>query len=299
MIGVAAHLPALVLAVLAMVGPSEEFQRGRTAFLRGEYERAITTIQPLLYPDLRLESEDEVVQAHRLLGVSYLFEKKPEMARKEFRKLLELDPDYRFDPILDPPAVVDFFNDVLREQQSELGDIETRLKKREAEMARRKTQVVERRIERRSFALNFVPFGVGQFQNQQRGKGWLFFGIEATMATTSIAALVTNFAIYGVRPLRPCLDMTLPLPDGSTGTCPADRIDHSGENQSRNLTRIQVISGGLFFATAIWGVIDSIRNFQGEVTVGETIADPRANTSLRLMPVVTPLAQGLAATISF
>jgi Flp pilus assembly protein TadD len=119
---------AVLLATLHMAStPSQEFDRGRTAFLRGEYERAVTIIYPLLYPDLRLESESDVVQAHRILGVSYLFENKQNDARDEFRKLLELSPDYRFDPLLDPPKVVEFFNGIVREQQAQLGDIDIRL----------------------------------------------------------------------------------------------------------------------------------------------------------------------------
>jgi hypothetical protein len=289
----------LVVSALALTGPSEEFQRGRTAFLRGEYQRAIKTLTPLLYPELRLESEDEVIQAHRLLGVSHLFEHQPDQARVEFRKLLELAPDFRLDALLDPPRVVDFFNDVLREQQSELGDIEARLKKREAEMARRNGQVLERRIERRSFLLNFVPFGVGQFQNQQRRKGWLFFGTEAALAGTSMAAFVTNFALYGIKPVRPCLDPVLAGPDGRPGQCTRERIDHSGEDVSRNLTRVQMISGGLFFAVAIWGVVDAIRHFQSEVTVGETLAGPPPITSFRIVPSLSPRVDGAGLALTF
>lgn len=299
MIGGAAPLPSLLLVALAVAGPSEEFQRGRTAFLRGEYQRAITTIQPLLYPELRLESEEEVIQAHRLLGVSYLFEKQPDTARKEFRKLLELDPDFRFDPILDPPRVVDFFNEVLREQQSELGDIEARLKKREAAMARTQMRTIERRIERHSFAVNFVPFGAGQFQNQQPAKAWAFLGVEAALATTSVAAFVTNFARFGVRPRRNCLDNLQAQPDGSPGVCPPDRIDYSDENTSRNLTRVQVASGGLFFAVAIWGVVDAIRHFQSEVNIGESLPDPPPTTGLRVDPLLGPGANGAALSFIF
>ena len=303
-----ALLPALTLALLgplalvpprALLRPSDEFQRGRTAYLRGEYQRAINTIRPLLYPELLLETEDEVVQAHRLLGVSYLFEKQPDMARKEFRKLLELDPDFRFDPILDPPRVVDFFNDVIREQQTELGDLDARLKKREAALARKNIEIVERRIERRSFVLNFVPFGAGQFQNQQRRKAWAFLGVEGALAATSVTALVANFAIYGVRPRRGCLDPVQAQEDGSPGVCAPERIDHSDEDLSRNLTRLQVASGAVFLAVAVWGVIDAIRNFRGEVVVGETLAEPQPATGFRLLPLQTPLSEGAALTLAF
>ena len=220
-LGLSLRLSALAVTALALADPSEAYDRGRTAFLRAEYQRAITTLEPLLYPELRLESEDEVVQAHRILGVSYLFENQPDHARSEFRKLLELAPDFRFDPLLDPPRVVDFFNQVVREQQDELGDIESRLKKREAELARRSSQVLERRIERRSFLINFVPFGAGQFQNQQRRKAWVFFATEAALAATSIAAFVTNFSLYGVRPIRPCLDPPTTNPSGTPWVCPS------------------------------------------------------------------------------
>lgn len=296
---VAAAWPALAVTVLALASPSQEFERGRTAFLRGEYQRAINTLHPLLYPELLLESEEEVIQAHRLLGVSYLFENKPDQARNEFRKLLELAPDFRFDALLDPRRVVDFFNEVLREQQNELGDIEARLKKREAELAKRNGRVVERTIERRSYLLNFVPFGAGQFQNQQASKGWLFFGAEAALAATSVAAFVANFALHGIRPQSGCLDPVQPQMDGSSGVCPTDRIDRAPENQSRNLTRIQVVSGGLFYAVAIWGIVDAIRHYKSESIVGEKLAGPPPVTTLRITPSVTPLAQGGALTLTF
>jgi hypothetical protein len=317
--------PALLVAALALSNPSDEFDRGRTAFFRAEYQRAISTLEPLLYPELKLESEEEVVQAHRMLGVSYLFENQPDHARSEFRKLLELQPDFRFDPLLDPPRVVDFFNGVVKEQQDELGDIEVRLKKREAALAAQNSRVIERRIERRSFVLNFVPFGAGQFQNQQKRKGLIFLGIESALLATSLATFATNFALYGVRPVRPCFDQPETQPSGAPWVCPPDRIDHSGEDFSRTLMRVQVASGVLFFAVAAWGIVDAIRNFQGEVVVGETTAGPQpapAPASVpvsslgtpetdaapprrpppsvrRLMPSFAPLAQGGLLSLTY
>jgi hypothetical protein len=312
------YFRTLTVLALALATPSEEFERGRTAFLRGEYERAVSIIHPLVYPDLRLDSEAAVIQAHRMLGVSYLFENKPDEARSEFRKLLELAPDYRFDPFLDPPTVVEFFNGIVREQQRELGDIEMRLKKREDELARRSNQILERRIEQRSYVVNFIPFGAGQFQNQQRRKGWAFLGVEGGLAVVSVAAFATNFALYGARPVRPCLDTVAPDPmTGAPGLCPTTRVDHSGEDVSRDLTRVQVITGGLFFAVAIWGIVDALGNFRDEVPAGEIyvpgaprpappVSPPASSpasvspaTSMRLGPMLGPFAQGAALTLTF
>src|SRR5436190_16967835 len=199
-------LAALAGALMA-VGPTvpvagqpaarEAFDRGRTAFGRAEYQRAIEILYPLLYPEVLLDSEGEVVQAHRMLGVAYLFENKPDEARREFRKLLELRPDYRFDPLLDPQRVVDFFNGVLKEEETTIAEMEARRRQRElGEEQKRRRQAMRLhlpptilRYERHSFAVNFIPFGAGQFQNGQRRKGWVFLGAEAALAAVSVGAL--------------------------------------------------------------------------------------------------------------
>jgi len=286
---------ALFLATLNVAStPSQEFERGRTAFLRGEYERAVSLIYPLVYPDLRLESEVDVLQAHRMLGVSYLFENKQAEARDEFRKLLELAPDFRFDPLLDPYKVVEFFNGIVREQQAQLGDIEIRLKKREQELNRHTGQILERRIERRSYAINFIPFGAGQFQNQQRAKGWVFFGVEAGLASISLATFVTNFALYGAAPIRTCLDPTAPA-----GMCPTNQINHSDENTSRKLLDVQVATGAAFFVVALWGMVDAFRNFRPEVPLGETYVPANPTGAWRLAPNLDSTTRGAALALTF
>jgi hypothetical protein len=269
--------------------PAEEFERGKNAFARGEYGRAVQLLSPLVYPDVRLETEGEVVQAHRMLGVASLFENDPESARREFRKLLELRPDYRFDPLLDPKLVVDFFNVVVKDEEAELAAIEAKRRRREEELLARQRREAERlraqqavvlRYDHHSYAVNFIPFGAGQFQNGQRKKGWMFFGAETALAGVSVAAFVTNFALFGIAPHRRC---TVPQPTDANGLpqkCPTMDIDRSDEDLSTNLLRVQVATGALFFATAIWGVVDSLRHFEGDV-------------------LITPAPNGLAATVRF
>jgi len=280
----------------ARTTPHEAFDRGRTAFGRAEYKRAIDLLHPLLYPEVLLDSEGEVVQAHRILGVSYLFTGRGEEANREFHKLLELRPDYRFDPLLDPQQVVDAFNAVVKEEETEIVAIEARRKRRDQEIAARlqrearlhppATTIV--RYERHSYLLNFVPFGAGQFQNGQRRKGWLFFGVETALAAISVGAFTSNFALYGANPHRKCLQ-----PVDPTDACPNGAIDHSQEDTSRTLLRVQVISGGLFFAAAIWGVVDAVRHYQRDVLMTEPAAPPSAGVQVGLTPF------GLSAALRF
>jgi hypothetical protein len=292
---------ALVAALLAAgpktaqpPTPREAFDRSRTAFGRAEYGRAIDMLHPLLYPEVLLDSEGEVVQAHRMLGVSYLFENRPDEARREFRKLLELRPDYRFDPLLDPQRVVDFFNGVVKEEEAAIATMEARRRQREQELLLRRQR--EQRLhtaapivmvyERRSFAINFIPFGAGQFQNGDRRKGWMFLGVESALAAISVGAFAANFALYGVAPQLPCMNTNL------GGECPAALIDHSGEERSQTLLRVQLVSGGLFFAVAAWGIVDAIRHFQPDTLLARQAAPAPRDSSFRL--TLTPNGLGAA-----
>ena len=268
---------------------ADELRRGKNAFDRGEYDRAIEILRPLLYPEIRLESEGQIVQAYRMLGVAELFQGHNEAAADEFRKLLQVRPSYRFDPLLDPPLVVDLFNGVLHSHESELATLEA--KQREAALARQREReqceklragpsVIEQRFARNSFLINFVPFGAGQFQNGQRGRGWAFLAAEVTLAAVSVAAFSTNFALYGARPTRGCRYDTRATP------CLPGDIDHTDEDRSRWLLRTQVASGAAFFVAVAWGVADALYHYRPETPLAPS-GQPTAKSSVpRLLPVL-------------
>jgi hypothetical protein len=174
---------------------------------------------------------------------------------------------------------------VLQDYEAELNKITARRtqaemeerRQREAlERARNGPTVIEKRLVRHSFSINFIPFGAGQFQNGQRRKGWAFLISESTLALVSVGALTTNLALYGFRPHRRCLsvtDVTLPCTP-----------DYKEERRSQLITRVQVVSGGLFFAVAAWGIADAILHFKPEVPLA------RADASLAGSLQVAPLA---------
>ena len=308
-------LGAVVVAALVAAGPTgvlpvaptsphDAFDRGRTAFERAEYKRAIEILSPLLYPEMLLDSEGEVVLAHKMLSVAYLFENKPDDARREFLELLRQRPSFRFDPLLDSQRVVTFFDAVLKEHQAEIARFKKLKDEKDAAIAARNQRTLEQlqapptivRYERHSLAVALIPFGAGQFQNGERRKGWWFFGVETALAAVSLGAFVTNFALYGVSPENGCLDMN--NPDGVL--CPDGSIDHSQQETSQLLTRIQVGAGAAFWAVAIWGVIDAVRNFKQDVPLpdgnrnGVRSATPAHPDSFRL--TLSPSGLGAAWT---
>ena len=284
----------LFLTILFQAAPSasaEELQRGKNAYDRGEFARAVEIIRPLLYPEIRLQSDSQIVIAHRVLGVAYLFEKKAGEAKLEFHKLLQLAPDYHFDPLLDPPEVFDFFNQVRKEYSHELAQLEARRHEQEkarqrdreeCEKARGGPTVIEKRVGRNSFAVNFLPFGAGQFQNGHRKKGWTFLAVESLLGAASVAALATNLAVYGLRPHRACryeVDAT---------ACPPEAIDHTEEDRSRLLTQAQVATGAMFFAAVAWGIADAIYYYRPETQLAAADAPQATKPSwqLRFSPTV-------------
>ena len=274
---------------------ADELRRGKNSFDRGEYGRAIEILQPLLYPEIRLESEGQIVEAYRMLGVAELFQGHNEAAAQEFRKLLQVRPAYRFDPLLDPPQVVDLFNEVLHAHEAEVASLEA--KQREASLARQREReqcdklragptVIEKRFARNSFLVNFIPFGAGQFQNGQRGKGWAFLVAEATLAAVSVAAFSTNFALYGARPKRTCKFDTGATP------CPPGDIDHTDEDRSHWLVGTQVASGAAFFAAVAWGLADALYYYRPETPLASP-GPPTAKSNLpRLLPILAGEALG-------
>ncbi len=280
------------------IGPSpaaDELRRGKNSFDRGEYGRASEILRPLLYPEIRLESEGQIVEAYRMLGVAELFQGDNDAAAQEFRKLLQVRPAYRFDPLLDPPQVVDLFNGVLRAHEAEVATLEA--KQREAALARQRDReqceklragptVVEKRFGRNSFAVNLVPFGAGQFQNGHRIKGWTFLTVEALLAAVSVAAFSTNFALYGTSPTRKCLR------DTGAAPCPPEDIDHTDENRSRWLLRTQVASGAAFFVAVAWGISDALYYYRPETSLAATPSGQASASVPRLLPVLLGNALG-------
>jgi len=279
-------VPAIPAPTVAAAPVVATFDDGAIAFGRGEFGRAIEILRPLLYPEIQLESEGQVVQAHRMLGVAYLFENHSDDARQEFLRLLELRPDYRFDPLLDPVGVVNFFNTVLAEKEGEIAELQRRARLAEEAERRRNarkttTVAVERHYAHHPAALNFVPFGAGQFQNGQSGKGWGFLVSEATLGLVSVSAFVANFAVYGLTPRIGCTVDVSP--------CPAGAEDRTDQNRSQLLTQVQMVSGGLFFAVAAWGIVDAVVNHRSLVP----IPAPREKARKpRLDPQVFPAVVG-------
>jgi hypothetical protein len=285
----------VVLALLGMAAPADaassaQLALARSQFAHGEYKKVVDTLEPALYPLAHISDEDELKEAHYLLGTSYFFLDRQEPARQEFTALLFLDPSRELDPAADDPRVYQFFTKLKSGLKEKLDWINQQKKREEAERSRPSREVViTRTIHDPAPAIsNFIPFGYGQFRNHQTGKGILFLVTEFLAAGTSIGTAAYQVGTYG-------------LPSRYTTQSDADTI--------RFLRASQVISGGLFIALYALGTWDAFANRPPPVEEKRTEqilpvpppgpAPAKPQSELRLVPILAPHAAGVGAEWRF
>jgi hypothetical protein len=286
-VAVALNVAVTVSAAAAKASPSLDphnaFVEGRLAYERGDYADAVATLGPLVYPTIELDSEDAVVETHRLLALSYYFMKREPEAEQEVAALLTLRPSYELDPVVDPPAAVRFFHSIrlrqedrlreIRQRQLEEEERKRREQERRAEEAHAKAErvYVERTVEHHSRWVALVPLGVGQFYNHHKLAGALFLGSQALMAVSWSAF---TLAIY------------LKYPNG---TVPQGEID-----EARTLQGLQIGSGAAFWALVVAGIIDAQVRFVSQfVTDERELPRPPEKKKVSLLPMFAPGLYGL------
>src|SRR5262249_46219973 len=122
---VVAFLPLGAGAAPATPPATFQLARARAEFERGEYQRVVDSLAPEIYPKNKIVNAEALKEAHYLLGSSYFFLGRQELARQEFTALLFLDPGHDLDPALDPPRIYAFFQTLKRDLAEKLRTIES------------------------------------------------------------------------------------------------------------------------------------------------------------------------------
>ncbi len=266
--------------------PQAALELGRGAYEHGDYQGAIDTLRPLLYPTIELGNEEAVVEAHRLLALCYFFEKNEKLAEEEVSALLAMRPSYQLDPIVDPPVAVRFFQTVRQKQEERLRQIRERqleeaqraaleeAKKQAQVRARAKEIYVDRRVERHSRLIATIPFGVGQVQNGNRGLAIFLAVSEVLLGTASLSLFVAIDQNY-----------------------PNGRFQHGQEGTVSALQISQQVTGWGFWATVAAGIIDAHVRYKPFVVIDQKDAPSRALTApppkVTLSPVLSPALIGI------
>jgi hypothetical protein len=282
----ASYLVAAALAAFAAVlgaaagtaaaSPSQDLERLRQSFREHDYQSARVLATYLLYPDEKLAQPVDLVEAHVILGASDFETGHRAEAKLEFEKALQIQPEKTLTDML--------FSEARARRDAELRKIAD---ERERIRKYRESLVV---VERRSFGVNFVPFGAGQFQNKQPGRGVLFATSQGVAAGISVGIFVYLAGKYGI---------VANVPPG----------DFPGVRQ---LEQVEIGAGVAFWALYTWGVVDSLLHYkprvqvEGDDSLLPPLAEPpdarkpRPKTSLgdrlHLAPMLTPHGGGIGLT---
>lgn len=277
-----------IAALLALAGPAaatpaQELDDAREQFRAGKFGDALRSLNYLLYPQPRLSQEDDLLEAHVLLAVSAFETGDRKTATREFEEALFLDPGVTLDKLLFSESAREFFDDVRQDvEEREERDAEARrlAALNEELQAALDAMVV---IEKRPYYINFIPFGAGQFQNEERGKGLFFAASQGVTGGLSAGIWLYLVGEYG-------------LP----GKVPPEEA-----TRALNLQRVEIVAGGLCLGLMAWGIVDSLLNYEPSVQqapdeslLPEKFRKKKAPppASFRLEPTVLPGGAGLSLT---
>jgi len=210
------HLPESAAAALF---------RASAAYEYGDMNQVVESARPVT-EGLLPASSYEQVQALRLLGIGLYLTHRPLGAETAFTQLLRKDPTMRLDPTSTRPEVVAFFES-LRQQQ------------------------IARQSSARKVVWNFIP-PVGQFQNEDKVKGWIILGV----GVASFASLVTS-------------DLLL------RSWSHEDKTADPHHDAAVAMRKVNWVSAGVLAAVYVYGVFD------GLIGYSKPLQEDNASASLR------------------
>lgn len=277
----------------------------RINFEVGKYEDALNRARERI--DRGGLMQRELLELHKIAGLSAFALGQTSDAERHFGAVLRLDPDFALDPFVVPPPAISLFEKIRKDMGATLDAIryEKRLRaERESKEAealakqkaleeeeRRRLEVMAaaaaaRTIERRSFLVNFVPFGAGQFQQGRTVMGVVLAVSEGLFALTSIVGYWAYNGLIDIR--KTTLDDRLTPAQITERGIPRSRVEEATVYQW-----MQLGGGAAFYTAYTFGVVDAIYHHESEVVVDPST--PKA--SLNLLPLTGGAGAGL--TVKF
>ncbi len=295
-----ASAPAFAQAVA-----EREVEICRTLFDTGKYQearaRALSSLATLAFADA------QKIELHQYAGAASFNLGSIDNAKASFLEVLRLNPDFELDPFRFPPPAVKLYESVRKSNAEELEKVrqlivvakeKARLEaKAKAEAAAREKltsppQNVVIRTVRTNILVNFLPFGVGQFQQGRVGLG-------VTLAISeSLLAIVSIVGFWAIESLFENIVYELPdrvTADNKPFRFSLRRIPERQRTVAENWRAVKYGAGAGFYAVWLAGVIDALLHHQPE-TSSEVRQGP---AGLGASISFSPNAGGASAAVTF
>lgn len=305
----------LPCAAAQPLSAKQQVEKARSLFEHGDFRQALDFARGTL--SSQNFEDPQRLAMNKYAGLSAFHLGELPVAEDHLLRVLQLQPDYELDPFEVPPSAVSFFAEIRKRNAEALAGVREQLKKRleqaqrEAEERgrqrvaeeerRRKLEELSRRVtvrtvEKRSFALNFVPFGAGQFQQGRTGMGVLLASSEGALAATSLVAYLALEAMLQRAPLP-----YQPLIKNEDSKVSVAGVLPGREGEARAWQLTQYISGGTFYAVYALGVLDALLHHRDEVVSESVVEIPGPSQPAPAPPAKTfhyPSPGGLGAGLT-
>ena len=277
--------PLTLLLALSLAAVPAELKRAKDRFEFGAYADCAGTLRKYLAADPPL-SDEQAVDAYRMLGIAEFHLGDQPQARAAFVNLLSFDPEFTLDPFLVPPPIVEFFEQVKKENEPALAPLrerrrELREQQRLAEDARRRLLAEEQarsgpptkliRVQERVYLFNWLPLGAGQFQNGHRAKGTAIAAGQIAAGLVNVGALVVHNQIANDRS-RLCTS--------SQPGCSRPPYTDSDRALIANVDAVKYASAAVFWGLYAYGVWDAHKYFVPVVETEINAAGQPAGASI-------------------
>jgi tetratricopeptide (TPR) repeat protein len=243
-------------------------ERGRIYYESGRYQPCVDAFTRLLERGARLPLKER--GASRVyLAACLIASGRTEEARQQFRQAILEDRQLEApDPVVFPPSVVDVFVQVrsslmeaLEQQQEE----ELRRGRQEAEARQKAEQrerwrvaelerlaAIETVVRRNDRWMAWLPFGLGQFQNDDNTLGWIFLGAESALSITALTATSIELGLHS---------------QAQGGRAPLDPADLT--SKVRAARRVSTVSWIALAGVAVAGILEANLSYRGEIQIGQ------------------------------
>jgi len=169
------------------VNITKNLNRAKAFFEYGNYQESINILNELLKDKTKLNSSS-LLNIYQLIARAEYYNKNEEYSEFYLKMLYLFKSDYHFDPVFVNPEFIDFANNIYIKYKPEIIKNKNDL----SELLRKKNPENYGNINtEKYFYKNFIPFGIGQFQNGHKYKGYMLMGLETLFLTAS----VTTYAL--------------------------------------------------------------------------------------------------------
>ena len=243
------------------------FDRARIYYESAKYSACVEAFSRLLERSDSLRPKERA-SARTYLAACLIATNRGEDARQQFRQAIleyrQLEPP---DPVVFPQAVIDVFvqvrsslMDALRRQQEEefARSAEQAAERRKAaERERQRVAELERLastetlIRKNERWMAWVPFGLGQFHNDDETLGWVFLSTELALAATAITATSIELGLHA---------------QAEGGRAPLDADDLTSKVRAAH--QVGTAAWLALVGVAVAGIVEANVSYRSEIPVG-------------------------------